>query len=176
MNSKHRYPLLVVCIATFVAMSGCAAEEKPQELSYAEALSIYNAELETLQRLQAQRSALQEKVEPSAEEMLGGLLGEASKMAGELRGEIKQSIEDVDDPAGTATELEDPTTGENVLGELSNQLEGQAVASDAGRAVIEAQIAKLDEEIAGQELRVERARADRDAAEARRNAAREQGS
>jgi hypothetical protein len=161
------FKTLVVGLVTSIALCGCGSGES-DELSYAEALSIYNAELETLERLQAQRAKLQVQMEPSAGDMLGDLLGEASKFAGEYRSELKQSIEDVDDPAGSAAELDIPTVGENVLGELNRKLEGNAAVSDEVRAEIAAQIAKLDVEIAAQEERVARAKAERDAADVRR--------
>jgi hypothetical protein len=164
MNMRKFIVLCSLGLTAFTPVAGC--QEK--ELSYPEAVAIYNAELETLQRLEAQRAALQQQLEPTTRDVIGGLLGEATKMAGQLRGELKGTLEDLDDPAGTADQLADPSAAEEAAGDLSVKIELEGSVTDEQRQEIQAQITKLDAEIAAQEARVERAKADRDAAEARR--------
>ncbi len=151
---------------TLLTVVGCGAppppatEPEPERLSYVEALQIYNQELAALDRLQAERDRLQQSLTPDASELVGGLLEDASG----ARAELQQTLEDLDvaDPDAAGAD-EDPFAG------LGNQLRQAQQEREENRDEILARIAEVEQEIAEQQKRVERAKVDKDAAEAARN-------
>lgn len=163
------HSLLVV--AMVAAVVGCAAKEKKP--SYAELLEIYNGEAETLERLERKRVTMIAEYEstlaPSGDaavEALSGMLGSmknnppadlSTADPNELLDNAIANAENLD--AKTAELLEAAASG---AGKPMNREAIEALYSDEFKA----KLAALDAEIAEQRARVEKAKADRDAAQA----------
>ncbi len=153
-----------------------ATKEEPSKpkLSYVEALAIHNQELAALDRLKAQRQGLQQQLSAPSLEGVAGILDSAQQLQGELHStldELNLSQAPSDDPskgAGAeganrpAEEAADPL--EQLRTNLQTAKEQQANQKDE----IEKQIADLDRQIAEQQIRVDRADADRKVVEASR--------
>jgi hypothetical protein len=156
-----------VIVSGLLIVGGCGSppppdvEPEPETLSYAEALQIYNQELLALDRLKNERDKLQKSLTPDATELVGGLL----EQAGDARAEMNQALKDLGG-VDVAADTEDGEEKEDPLKALGQQLQ-QAQQDRADRQTeIEARIAELEQEIAEQQKRVDRAKADKDAAEA----------
>ena len=134
-------------------------EPEPKTLSYVEALQIYNQELAALDRLRAERDRLQQSLTPDATELVGGLLEDA----GAARAELQQTLEDLD-----IADPDSAETGEDSLGQLGDQLRQAQQEREGNRDEVVARIAEIGQEIAEQQKRVDRAKVDKDAAEAAR--------
>ena len=154
-------------------LTGCgsppppATEPEPPALSYADALQIYNQELLALDRLKAERDKLQQSLTPDASELVGGLL----EQAGEARAEMQQALEDLDVPgqsAGQSADREEDTAEADPLQALGQQLRDAQQERTDRRDETLARIAELEQQIAEQQKRVDRAKVDKDAAEASR--------
>ena len=150
---------------SLVFYSGCGKPDTPPEkekLSYADALQIYNQELMALDRLKAEREKLEQSLAPDAADLVGNLL----ERAGDYQAELERSLEDLDLPGGTAAT--EGTDAQQTLDGLADKLNESKQRQRVDRDEVTARIAELDEEIAEQQARVDRAKADRDAAEEER--------
>lgn len=156
-----------------VAVLGCeTAEQKP---SYADLVVIYNAESETLERLERKRSdmiaefeATLRPTENEALEALAGILGGVGEATGDpVKLDATDPNELLDQAIANAESMESQTEA------LLEAAAKQSGRQPADRAAIEAmysdefraRVAEIDAEIASQRKRVEKARAARDAAE-----------
>ncbi|OHB80338.1 MAG: hypothetical protein A2W31_15310 [Planctomycetes bacterium RBG_16_64_10] len=157
-----------------LALTSCSTP-KPAGPSYAEALAIYNQEVLALDRLREQQDQLKLALvepEPSNLQVAEQLLGSTAEMQKELIG----VLQDVGDPGGTLKEGETDQKQKDLIGAVTRQFDEakqkeqqEAAAWQQKKLQIEAQIADLDKAIAAQQQRVDRAKADRDAAEAARS-------
>jgi hypothetical protein len=170
MRFLPRLALLVVMLMVF----GCApAEKKP---SYADLVVIYNAEAETLERLERKRANMVMEYEASlrpsegeALEALAGVLGGLGEAAADSPKMDATDPNELLDQAVANAESRSAQT--DALIEAATQGMGN---SPADRAALEAmysddfkaKLGELDADIAKQRERVEKARAARDAAEA----------
>lgn len=168
---KSKLPLVFSVAA--LALSGCVkVEDKP---SYAELVSIYNAELETLDRLEKKRAervaeyeAQLQPQEDEALQALSSLLGSASEARREGASELPADPNAMLDQA-----IANAEQMEKSAAELLEAAAGQAGSRPPDRESIEAlyseefkaKLAELDQQIAEQQARVDRARQARDAAE-----------
>ena len=153
--------------------AGCGSSES--QPSYADLVVVYNAELETLDRLERKRAELvatyEQQFRPDAEDALAAITG-ALSAAGEANRQIgAESAADPHDALDQAIE-----SAMNVQQATSQVLEAateQAGAEGGSTGSLAAhyseefklQLASLDKEIDEQKARVERARQARDAAE-----------
>lgn len=163
--------LATIAIVAF-ACGGCSSQDEGP--TYAELLTIYNAEAETLERLQRQRAAMVAEYEatlrPSTEEAVRALLGDARDATAAAReGDELNSAdpnEQLDAIIGNAEQAEAQ------VGALLDAVAQQGGGTPADREAIEAlysdefkaRLAELDAEIEQQRERVAKARAARDAA------------
>ena len=168
-----RYFTYVLFLVAVLPIAACAPIEKKP--SYADLVVIYNAEAETLERLERKRDDMVAKYEqtlsPTGEEALealSGLIGGINNAAGNAPNlEATDPNERLDQAIATAENMNDQA---EALIEAVKQSQSQP----ADRATIEAmysdefkaKLAELDAEIDAQRERVEKARAARDAAEA----------
>lgn len=159
---------------------GCApaAKEEPSKpkLSYAEALAIHNQELAALDRLKVQRQVLQQQLSAPSLESVAGILDSAQQ----LQGELHSTLDDLNLPQASGDESASPPGSEadasdrpadqaaDPLQQLKSDLQAAQEQQSNQRKEIEQQIADLDRQIAEQQIRVDRADADRKAAEATR--------
>lgn len=166
-----RYYSWLMVLTTIAAVVGCAAkEEKP---SYADLVVIYNAESETLERLERKRATMIAEYEatlaPSGDaamEALSGMLGDmknnpqpdlSTANADELLDNAIANAENLDAKAAELLEAAAKGSGKPLDREAI-----EAMYSDEFKA----KLAEIDAEIADQRARVEKAKADRDAAQA----------
>jgi hypothetical protein len=167
--------IVFFCAGGFAALTlGCAAKGP----SYAELVTIYNTELEVLERLERKKATLVAEYEAAtkskraeAMESLQGVLDSAQQA-------LKDSpISDVVDPnelldqvagqQGAARDLTDGLLGA-ITGEKSDEelTPEEKAARETMKREFETKLAAVDAEIADQQQRVDKARAARDAAEA----------
>ena len=170
-------------LAAASLLMGCEEAVAPGP-SYAELVVTYNAELETLERLEAKHEKL-------AAELVSATKVKSGKSIPDLEGllesakELKEGAKEL--PSDPEALLDHITEGGGEAHELAGQLldgllgggQGQAekveatpeeIAAAAERkAKLETELAKLDEELAKQRERVERARDARDVADSKRN-------
>lgn len=170
----------VLAFAMLLSGIGCSAsKEAPKEVgpSYAELVIIYNAELETLDRLERKRKELiteyetqnrpptQDAQAQEALKSLTNLIGSA----GELNREMG-ATPPADPNAALDKAVSDAEKAQQVASQLL-QSATQASESDAGSQPIvyseefQQQLAALDAEIEAQRQRADNARQARDAAE-----------
>jgi hypothetical protein len=150
---------------------GCGQTEpaapKPKGPIYAEALSIYNQELELLERLKASATAAQtahdEKVARLKSALALGALGDA---AGDLSGVVNDLA-----AAGSLLDEESAAKAKAASDKARNQLtDASSKATAEIEAAVkqhEAQMTKLNKDIAEQEEKVAKAKQVKDAAEKR---------
>jgi hypothetical protein len=169
MKSVIRFTLVAAAITLANVGCGPVVEEGP---SYADLVVTYNAELETLDRLEKKRSEMvanyERTLRPSAEDALQAL------------GDVFNTRRAADPYAeeGLAADPHDMldqavASAANVDEATSQLLAAAAQQTGADRESLEAQyseefkqqLAAIDEEIAKQQQRVDRARKARDAAE-----------
>ena len=175
-----RWSLLLL---TSGLLFGCAEPVAPGP-SYAELVVTYNAELETLERLEAKREKL---VAANATDgrSASGAIGSLDDLLEKAK--VLKEGASADLPTDPEALLEHLSEGSGEAHELASQLidgllgggEGKAakpeptpeeIAAAAERqAAFQAELATLDEELAKQKERVERARIARDAADSQRN-------
>jgi DNA repair exonuclease SbcCD ATPase subunit len=162
----------IAAVLAAVITTGCS-KPAPKGPSYAEALAIYNDEVQALDRLKEQRSKLQQQLDsPSPTSNLDAaaqLLGNTADLSKEISGAIK----DLAGPNSPVGGEEAQRRQDELIGSVTDQIE-QAKAKqqqnteewEAKKEKIAAKIAELKKQIAEQKGRVERAKADKDAAEA----------
>lgn len=166
------FVLLPLCLGC--GPGGGAAESQP---SYADLVVTYNAELETLDRLEKKRADLIAEYErqrrPDAEKAVQALTDVLNSAAGGT------AENDSGEPLDPNAALDRAVASAEKAQQASSQLLETALqASGAGRGdtapqneaypeELERELAALDEEIEKQKARVERARQARDAAEPR---------
>jgi DNA repair exonuclease SbcCD ATPase subunit len=176
--------VVVSVLATFGCAPTAESDVEPA-LSYAEAVTIYNQELAALHTLQQQRQSLQQQIDMPS---LGGV-SDLLESAGKLQGELGETLDELSNPTGKANakpkatdQVDTPDNGEasadtagreankaaDPLEQLSAEIKAVGEKQNAKVAEIEAQIADLDQQIVEQQARVDRAKADRDAADAAR--------
>jgi hypothetical protein len=162
-TNDYRRTALVSCLALGIA--GCSEAPKPPSgPTYAEALAIYKDELAVLDRLKTQREALAQQLKPQGADVARQLLEQTTDLQKELAGTLK----DLSDTGGNIDADKVDQQQKGLLDNVAKQLE-DAEQQQAGKSKeIEAQIAKLDADIAEQQKKVDRAAADKDAAEAAR--------
>ena len=169
MKRSNQPGMTFALLGVLVALVGCAKQAgegdgQPQPLSYAEALSIYNHELQILRQLKEERESLQRQLAPPASE----LVVEALEQVSQLKGELGSALEDL----GYVNEVQpDGSSDEapiDLLGDATQRLAEVQQRREEQQAAIEAEIARLDQEIAKQEERLARAKADKETAEAAR--------
>ena len=147
--SRNVALLSVFAVSVFVCLIGCS-EPAPEESgpSYADLVTVYNAELQSLDRLERKREELMAKHEaalkPSTDpnELLDRAVEHAEK-AQDLTSRLLESVSSAAEP--TEEEIQKRA-------ELTEQFERE--------------LAAIDEQIVEQKARVDRAREARDAAEA----------
>ena len=159
-----RWTLPIVLIQ--LGLTGCGATKVEESgLSYAEALDIYNKELANLDRLKEKRQVLAQQLNPSGLEAVGELL----QGAVDLQKENVETIKELADPGGVLKDGETDRKQKDLIGSFAEQLEGIQQGQEDAKPEIQVQIKELDSQIAEQQKRVDRAKADRDAAEEARN-------
>ena len=185
---KSYLPWFATCFLIF-EMLGCHQPVAETGPSYADLVVTYNAELAALDRLESRREKVAAEfaaaMQPSADEsgalsQLEGILDAAK----ELQSDSKIDPSTVDPNALLDQLTERNSEATDLAGELLKGLAGDdqpdggdaRVSSESDvdqkadlaaiRAKFEPQLAELDEEIAAQKVRVERAKAARDTAEA----------
>lgn len=178
MISKRWQSAFLLC----TCFAGCGQPVTDTGPSYAELVVIYNAELETLDRLEAKREKL--VAAHSAASKPEGTADTLSQLEGLLRS--ARSVNETADPDAIvdpdvlldrlskqsgeaqdiAGQLLDGLLGGDGSGEISEADPEVAAAIERQMAELEAELENLDAEIGKQKDRVRRARAARDAAEA----------
>jgi len=172
--TASRKPLLCGLLTFALCSVGCA----PAGPSYAELVTIYNTELEVLERFERQREELVAKYEAATQpqstdtlEALQGVLESATKALSDSAATVDLAdpealLEKVSGEQGAAKELagelRGAVTGQPVEKELTAE---EAQQRDNLKQEFEEKLAKLDAEIAAQKERVDKARAARDSAE-----------
>jgi len=171
-GTMRRIVVGMVCLGV-LGMSGCS-KQKPSVPSYADALTIYNQELQRLDRLKQQRDELKATLNApqtdALEEVATQLLGNSA----EIR---KQSLDALKDLAGTAAPdvSKAASAQQQALDAAAQQLAAaqkakakEKLEQESKRKEAKIRIAELDKEIADQEQKVARAKADLDRADAAR--------
>lgn len=159
--------LNLLALVTICGALGCGATaDKP---SYADLVVVYNAELESLDRLEQKRAKLvadyEATLRPSSDEALQSLLGELGGAGSEKpKLDAADPNELLDQAIANAEHVEDKTA------ELLKAVSEQSAAETDNLEPLYSEefkqkLAEMDEEIAAQKARVERARKARDAAE-----------
>ena len=180
MNRYVKYVALwsIFAVSSILCLVGCggpSAEEKGP--SYAELVTIYNAELQSLDRLERKREELVTKHEASlgpsaadATKAIDALLSSASEAGKQLdMNGVADSNELLDRAVEHAEKTQDITT--ELLKSVSSAAEPteEEVQKQAKQTQqYERDLAAIDKQIAEQKARVERALEARDAAEATR--------
>ena len=174
MKSFICFTLSAVAVTLLGVGCGPVVEEGP---SYADLVVTYNAEQETLERLERKRAQMvadyERSLQPSAEDALkalGDVLGTAGTANRDAAEGLAADPNDMLDQAVANAERTHQATSQ-----LLAVAAEQADAGQLDRATLEAQyseefkqqLAALDEELAKQQLRVDRARKARDAAESK---------
>jgi hypothetical protein len=174
---RKAHVTLLVVVGVILLGAGCGAktDDVDSKPSYADLVVIYNAELESLDRLERKRADLiaQYQKQPGTNadavaKSLAEILGTArdieqqsqSVETTDLESMADQAIEDTEQAKQVATDLLDAIAQPATTDEQANSPEQQAREEEFKR-----QLAALDADIAKQALRVERARKARDAAE-----------
>ncbi len=151
-------------------VSGCgepqqkpSAEDPP--ISYAEALTIYNEELRVLDRLKAERSELQKSLEadPSLE-----LVEEVLGQSAELQSELIETLGDLDGATSEQEANQLDALQKQKLQDIEQTIASEKKSRQEEKPDIQKRINELDKQIARQQQRVDRALADKEAAEQRR--------
>lgn len=142
--------------------------------SYADLVTIYNEELETLDRLTSQRDKLQTQrtvlTEPSKREkasnMLQGILEQAEALKSQNEEKLPADANALADRA-----IENANQAKVIADQALNAIAASGNGNDDGGAdrtaeiaKIDAELAKLEKEIEAQQARVDRAKEKRDAA------------
>jgi uncharacterized protein YjbJ (UPF0337 family) len=157
-----------------IVMTGCGTTTS-EGLNYAETLAIYNDEVRLLDRLTEQRDQLQQELDSPPTAIY---LDAASQLLGDTTGLSKQLSGTLQDLAGKVNlpdEEEAQQRQDELIGSVTDQIE-LAKASQQEKAQqwqtrkkeIAAKIAELDQKIVEQQQKVDRAMADKDAADAAR--------
>ena len=167
-------------VTAMVATVGCNQPVVESGPSYAELVITYNAEMETLDRLERKREELV-KAYTEAEiarkaDSKSLSLDDAMDVAKRMASEIRESdvpanpdalLGELAKRTGGVDEVADKLIG-GLLGESKDEPKltpEEIEANEKRQSEHEDKIAKLDEEIAAQKERVDRARAARDSAE-----------
>jgi hypothetical protein len=155
-------------------MTGCGTTTS-EGLNYAETLAIYNDEARLLDRLTEQRDQLQQELDspPSAiyldaaSQLLGDTTGLSKQLSGTLQDLAgKANLPDGEEAQLQQDELIDSVTDQIELAKASQQKKAQQWQTR--KKEIAAKIAELDQKIVEQQQKVDRAMADKDAADAAR--------
>lgn len=192
MNHQGKVFTGMLLVGLQLSVCGCeSAVETPAKpkLTYVEALAIYNQEVAALDRLKIQRQTLQQQLDMPSLGSVSDLLGSAGKVQEELDATLKDlgmapgrassDDEKAKKTKGASTKpgskpgskpavepAEEPAP--DPLQQLSSELKAVQAKQDDQRVEVEKEIADLDVQIAEQQTRVDRAKADREAAEASR--------
>jgi hypothetical protein len=167
--------LSVLAASTGICLVGCGEPAEESGSSYADLVSIYNTELQSLVLLQRQREDLVAKhtatLGPStadAEKVLDALLSSANEAGQQIN---LEGVTDPNDLLDRAVEH-----AEKVQGVTSELLESVSTAAEPSADEVkktaeltkqyELELAQLDKQIEAQKVRVDRALKARDAAEA----------
>lgn len=153
---------------------GCGTSA-PGEPSYAETLAIYNEEVRSLDRLTGQRDKLQQELDSPPAVMY---LDAAAQLLGDTSGlskELSSTLQDITGQVNPSGGEEAQQRQDELIGSVTDQIE-QAKDKQKAKAQqwqirkkeIAAKIAELDVQIADQQKRVDRAMADKNAADAAR--------
>lgn len=164
----------LLAATTFSLVGGCGGGGANNQPSYADLVVTYNAELETLDRLERQRSELiaeyQRQLQPNMEDA-------AQAIADMLNSAVDQDPQGAGGPLTPDQELDRAVASAERTGQATSELLEAALQStqDADAELtpeqaaikdeFEQKLADLDEQIEAQKARAERARAARDAAE-----------
>jgi len=173
--NAHSHFFAIIPVAIVSVTIGCGSPAEPRQgPSYADLVATYNAELETLNRLENQKQQLEDKLksvgQPTPEDalkMLDNVLSttqqaaaeENDKATGDPQAELDQAVERAQKSSEATRDL---------LKSLGNQPAAGSEAEEQiqqAKKAVEAELESLDREIADQKQRVERARQARDAAE-----------
>jgi len=158
-------------VAVWLSMFQVGCNQGP---SYADLVTIYNEELETLDRLTSQRDELQAQravlTSPSkgerASNMLQGILEQAEALKSQneenLPADANALVDQAIDNANEAKAIADQVL--NAVAANGNGDEEGSVDRTAEIARIDTELAKLEKEIEAQQVRVDRAKEKRDAA------------
>jgi hypothetical protein len=164
-------------VALILLSVGCTAEKAVPENkpSYADLVVTYNAEMESLDRLERKRKDLvaeyEQRSRPSPDDAVKALtdaLNSATTSGGDAAAAAPADPQAILDQA-----VQNAEKAKQVASDLlkaagqpaSAPAEGQTPEQQAAAEVFQRQLAQLDQEIAKQRERVERARQARDAAE-----------
>ncbi|MFV2069555.1 MAG: hypothetical protein ACC645_21535 [Pirellulales bacterium] len=172
-GAMKRVVVIAVCL-NVLGVSGCGKKE-PSGPTYAEALTIYNQELQRLDRLKQQRDELQGSLDApqtdALEEVATQLLGNSA----EMRKETLDVLQDLTGTTGAADTSDAASKQQEALDAVQKQLAvaqeakaKQRQEREAGRKKAETRIGELNKEIAEQEKKVARSKADLDRADADR--------
>jgi len=167
------FAVLALLVTAVIAAAGCSGSIANPQPSYAELAVTYNAELETLQRLEEKRTKLIAEYErqsaPDPDEAIRALTdvlnsaGDPGRLAGvETAGDPHA---DLDQAIASAERTHDVTS--QILDSALQTTRTEAAETAAYPEELQRQLDDLDKEIAAQKARVERARAAKDAAEAK---------
>jgi hypothetical protein len=169
-----RWAGILLAATSMVASTGCEPlpGKKNAQPSYAELLVIYNAEMESLDRLEQKRSELiadyERQLRPSAEDAVRVLTDALSAVRDEKDAPrptaVRDPFRDLDRAVDNAEKVQQATTQ---LLDAANQPPDPAAAAarEAITQEFNSRLAELDQEIERQQARVGRAREARDAAE-----------
>jgi hypothetical protein len=170
---KFTAPFAAVLILLHV---GCTAEKPVRENqpSYADLVVTYNAEMESLDRLERKRKELvadyEQKQRPNPEDAVKALTdalnsattsgGEGTAAPADPQAILDQAVQNAEKAQQVASDLLKATTQP-----ATEPAAGETPEQQASSEEFQRQLAQLDQEIAKQRERVERARQARDAAE-----------
>lgn len=163
MKSSIKAPLFFLVLV--LSVSGCGPMDLTvqKKASYADLVVTYNAEVQTLDNLEAKRKALiaehSSLAQQQAIQAAVDSIGSASQPSTNPNEALDQAVAAAEMQAKLQKGLL------NSLDQPSGSQTNPAAAEENLPAELKAKLAELDAEIAEQKLRVERARAARDAAE-----------
>lgn len=176
MNRRPRGWTAALLVAFLSIAAGCSlpAEKDSSGPSYADLVVIYNAELQSLDRLESKRKELVEQIakvgsvgDASTLESLNAVLASARSAGDQPSGDIPADPNKALDQAVERAEATQRTV-QNLLDATAKKPSGDQLSAEdeAKRKGLENELEQLDKEIIAQKQRVERAREARDAAEA----------
>jgi septal ring factor EnvC (AmiA/AmiB activator) len=154
-----------------LSIAGCAGSIANPQPSYADLVVTYNAEQETLDRLVRQRAELianyERQMAPDTDQAIRALTDVLNSAAGAGRDVAADAAGDpyaaLDQAVASAEKTQEVTA--QLLDSARQATREEAAATAEYPEELQKKLAALDEEIAAQQARVDRARAARDAAE-----------
>ena len=154
-----------VLLPLALLLNGCAQpQEETTALSYSEAITIYNQELDLLDRLKKEQSDLRQDRAPRGFSFAEKLLDDAT----DLQEQFNKALDELDPTLlNDSSDLPSGEDKADSFGEVREQVRQLREESEEDVQAAKDRLEELDKEIAEQEKRVQQAKDDLEAARVR---------